>query len=254
MPTLLRAFARLVSKRKARLIVLGEGRFRSSLLSLANGLGVAECVDFPGFTENPFAFLARADLFVLSSRNEGLPTVLIEAMVCGCPVVSTDCDFGPREILEDGRHGPLVPVGEPEALAGAMLSVLNNPPRREALQARAEFFNATSGSRPVRRAAVGWGTLGRTASVNLARWDGLLIRHWVDPFERSEFSSQVKRMVRISDIHVVAPHFKRRYSGVTSTIIQLVPKQAVNSRNCHARAGLAQQSSQDRLVADALAP
>ena len=141
--TLLRAFARLVSKRKARLIVLGEGRFRSNLLSLASGLGVAECVDFPGFSENPFAFLARADLFVLSSRNEGLPTVLIEAMVCGCPVVSTDCDFGPREILEDGRYGPLVPVGEPEALAGAMLSVLNNLPRPEALQARAEFFNAT---------------------------------------------------------------------------------------------------------------
>ena len=140
--TLLRAFARLVSKRKARLIVLGEGRFRSSLLSLTNRLGVAECVDFPGFAENPFAFLARADLFVLSSRNEGLPTVLIEAMVCGCPVVSTDCDFGPREILEDSRHGPLVPVGEPEALAGAMLSVLNNPPRPEALQDRAEFFNA----------------------------------------------------------------------------------------------------------------
>ncbi len=140
--TLLRAFARLVSKRKARLIVLGEGRFRSSLHSLANRLSVAEHVDFPGFAENPFAFLAKADLFVLSSRNEGLPTVLIEAMVCGCPVVSTDCDFGPREILEDGRQGPLVPVGEPEALAGAMLSVLDNPPRREALQTRAEFFNA----------------------------------------------------------------------------------------------------------------
>ena len=140
--TLLHAFARVVPKRKARLIVLGEGRFRSSLLSLANRLGIAECVDFPGFAENPFAFLAKADLFVLSSRNEGLPTVLIEAMVCGCPVVSTDCDFGPREILEDGRHGPLVPVGEPEALASAMLSVLDNPPRREALQTRAEFFDA----------------------------------------------------------------------------------------------------------------
>ena len=140
--TLLRAFARLVSKRNARLIVLGEGRFRSDLLSLANRLGLAECVDFPGFAENPFAFLSKADLFVLSSRNEGLPTVLIEAMVCGCPVVSTDCDFGPREILEDGRHGPLVPVGEPETLASAMLSVLDNPPQREALQARAEFFNA----------------------------------------------------------------------------------------------------------------
>ncbi len=137
---LLEAFAQLLAHRPARLIVLGEGRLRPSLQSLAGELGIAEHVDFPGFKENPYAFLAKADLFVLSSRNEALPTVLIEAMACGCPVVSTDCPFGPREILEDGRLGPLVPVGDAEALADAMAATLENPPGREALRHRASSF------------------------------------------------------------------------------------------------------------------
>ena len=139
--SLLVAFARLRSWRPARLIVLGEGRLHQNLLSLAQRLGVAEHVDFPGFVENPYAFLAKADLFVLSSRNEALPTVLIEAMACGCPVVSTDCPFGPREILEDGRLGTLVPVGDPEALAAAMARALDEPPQRAALRKRASFFS-----------------------------------------------------------------------------------------------------------------
>ena len=139
--TLLRAFARLLVQRPARLIVLGEGRLRPTLRSLAQELGVAEQVDFPGFKENPYAFLARADLFVLSSRNEALPTVLIEAMACGCPVVSTDCPFGPREILEGGRLGPLVPVGDAEALAEAMDRTLDDPPDPDPLRERASFFN-----------------------------------------------------------------------------------------------------------------
>ena len=139
--TLLRAFARLLVQRPARLIVLGEGRLRPSLQSLAWELGIAERVDFPGFQENPYAFLAKADLFVLSSRHEALPTVLIEAMACGCPVVSTDCPSGPREILEDGRLGPLVPVGDTEALAKAMARVLDEPPSRDLLRERASFFS-----------------------------------------------------------------------------------------------------------------
>ena len=139
--TLLRAFARLHAQRPARLIVLGEGRLLPSLRSQARELGIAEQVDFPGFRENPYAFLARADLFVLSSRNEALPTVLIEAMACGCPVVSTDCPFGPREILEDGRLGPLVPVGDAQALAEAMARVLDDPPSRDLLRERASFFS-----------------------------------------------------------------------------------------------------------------
>ncbi len=138
---LLSAFARLLVRRPARLIVLGDGRMRSSLVSLARRLRISEHTDFPGFVENPYAFLAKADLFVLSSRNEALPTVLIEAMACGCPVVSTDCPFGPREILEDGRLGPLVPVGDEEALADAMMRTLEGPPEREALRQRASFFS-----------------------------------------------------------------------------------------------------------------
>lgn len=140
--TLLVAFGRLLQRRPARLIVLGEGKRKPHLLSLARRLGVAEHVGFPGFVDNPYAFMARASLFVLSSRYEGLSTVLIEAMACGCPVVSTDCPHGPREILEDGKHGPLVPVGDAEALAAAMARTLDAPPRPEALRERASFFNA----------------------------------------------------------------------------------------------------------------
>ena len=114
---------------------------RSRLIALAKRLRIQDCVDFPGFKENPFAFLAKANLFVLSSRHEALPTVLIEAMACGCPVVSTDCPFGPREILEEGRLGPLVPVGDAEALAAAMVRVLDAPPSRNGLRQRAAWFS-----------------------------------------------------------------------------------------------------------------
>lgn len=139
--SLLVAFARLLERCPARLIVLGEGRLWQNLLSLAQKLRIAEHVEFPGFVENPYAFLAKADLFVLSSRNEALPTVLIEAMACGCPVVSTDCPFGPREILEEGRFGTLVPVGDSEALSAAMACALDEPPQRAALRERASFFS-----------------------------------------------------------------------------------------------------------------
>ena len=140
-PLLLAAFARLLTHRPARLLVLGDGRMRPKLLALARRLGIEECVDFLGFRENPFAFLARASLFVLSSTHEALPTVLIEAMACGCPVVSTDCPFGPREILEGGKLGPLVPVGDSEALAAAMARTLDEPPRRDKLRERAAWFS-----------------------------------------------------------------------------------------------------------------
>ena len=139
--TLLMAFARLLGQRPARLIVLGEGRLRPNLLSLARDLRITDHVDFPGFVENPYCFLAKGDLFVLSSRGEALPTVLIEAMACGCPVVSTDCDFGPREILAQGRYGELVPVGDPGALSAAMARTLDVRPPREVLRERASFFN-----------------------------------------------------------------------------------------------------------------
>ena len=111
------------------------------LQALAHELGVSENVEFAGFVNNPFSYLPRARLFVLSSRHEGLANVLVEAMACGCPVVSTDCPFGPSEILEGGRWGELVPVGDPVALAEAMVRAMEAPPRREALRKRASFFS-----------------------------------------------------------------------------------------------------------------
>ena len=140
-PTLLHAFLRLATRRPVRLIVLGKGPQRQVLQDLAQELGIAEKVDFPGFVENPFAFMARASLFVLSSRYEGLGIVLIQAMACGCPVVSTACSFGPSEILEDGRWGELVPVDNAGALADAMNRTLDAPPARDALRTRAVFFD-----------------------------------------------------------------------------------------------------------------
>ena len=138
--TLLVAFARILDDGPARLVVLGKGRLRPELESQAKELRIAEHVDFPGFVRNPYAYMRKASLFVLSSRYEGLPTVLIEAMACGCPVVSTDCRYGPDEILEDGRWGELVPVGDAEALSGAMLRTLANPHPGDALRKRASCF------------------------------------------------------------------------------------------------------------------
>ncbi|HZO10469.1 MAG TPA: glycosyltransferase, partial [Myxococcota bacterium] len=95
----------------------------------------------PGYVDNPWAWMARASVFALSSRWEGLPGVLIEAMACGCPVVSTDCPSGPAEILEGGVHGPLVPPGDAGALAEAILKLLDAPPNPVWLRARAAGFS-----------------------------------------------------------------------------------------------------------------
>jgi glycosyltransferase involved in cell wall biosynthesis len=113
---------------------------RDELLALAAELGVADDVQLPGASENPFAWMARASVFALSSRFEGLGNVLIEAMACGCPVVSTDCESGPAEILAGGRLGPLVPVGDVPALAAALERVLDATPDRDALRRRAAEF------------------------------------------------------------------------------------------------------------------
>lgn len=132
-PTLLRAFAQVRAKRPARLMILGEGPDRPLLAALAQELGIADDVALPGFADNPFAYMKHAKVFVLSSLFEGLPTVLIEALACGAPVVSTDCPSGPREILAGGRYGQLVPVGDVAALAHALEGALDGkamtPPR-----------------------------------------------------------------------------------------------------------------------------
>lgn len=123
--TLIRAFAKVrAAQTNARLIILGEGELREELTRLADELKIGEAVAMPGFAENPYAAMRRADLFVLSSVAEGLPGVLIQAMACGLPVVSTDCPTGPREILEDGRWGRLVPVGDVQALSSAILETI----------------------------------------------------------------------------------------------------------------------------------
>jgi glycosyltransferase involved in cell wall biosynthesis len=140
-PTLLRAFARLRQKRPVRLLILGEGPQRSALLSLAGELGITADLAMPGFCPNPLAAMARAATFVLSSRTEGFPNVLAEALACGCPVVSTDCPSGPREILDGGRYGRLVPVADAKALASALAATLDAPPDREALRRRGYEFS-----------------------------------------------------------------------------------------------------------------
>jgi len=125
--TLIRAFARVRAQREARLVILGRGRLERALRDLTRDLGLERAVDFPGFVDNPYAFMRGAAVFALSSRWEGSPNVLTEALAVGTPAVSTDCPSGPREILEDGRVGPLVPVGDPEALGRAILATLSSP-------------------------------------------------------------------------------------------------------------------------------
>ena len=126
--TLLSAFAEVQSHRAARLIILGDGDLREALLTQARELNIAAHVDLPGFQANPWAWMSRASVFVLSSRWEGSPNTLTEAMALGIPVVSTDCPSGPRELLNAGRIAPLVDMGDAEALAQALRSTLDNRP------------------------------------------------------------------------------------------------------------------------------
>lgn len=139
--TLIRAFARLRAQVPSRLLILGEGEQRGRLEALARRLGVAADVELAGFVANPFPYMARAAVFVLSSRWEGFSNVLAEAMACGCPVASTDCPGGPAELLQDGRYGPLVAVGDVPGLAEALRALLDRPTERERLQARALQFS-----------------------------------------------------------------------------------------------------------------
>jgi glycosyltransferase involved in cell wall biosynthesis len=128
-PTLLRAFARVRQIRPARLMILGEGPEHGALNALVEELGLTEDVALPGFVQNPYAYMANADVFVLSSAWEGLGNVLVEAMAVGTPVISTDCESGPSEILAQGKYGLLTPVGDSEAIADAILRVLNGEGR-----------------------------------------------------------------------------------------------------------------------------
>jgi glycosyltransferase involved in cell wall biosynthesis len=138
--TLLRAFAGVLEHKAARLIILGEGPDRARIEQTVVELGLAEHVALPGFVANPFEYYSHARAFVLSSRYEGFGMVLVEALSCGCPVVSTDCPSGPAEILENGTYGTLVPVGDVQAMANAIRNVLDAPLDRLALKRRAAQF------------------------------------------------------------------------------------------------------------------
>ena len=119
-PALIQAFAQVRRTRPARLLILGEGEERHALEAQVKELDLKQDVSLPGFVANPCPYMSRAGVFVLSSRWEGLPGVLIEALYCGAALVATDCPSGPREILCDGKYGQLVPVGDGNALAQAI--------------------------------------------------------------------------------------------------------------------------------------
>ncbi|WP_250125273.1 glycosyltransferase [Chroococcidiopsis sp. CCMEE 29] len=140
-PTLIRAFTIVRKQLPARLMILGEGEERPQIEAMIKELGLASEVALPGFVSNPYAFMSRAAVFVLSSVYEGLPTVLIEAMAVGTPVVSTDCPSGPREILGFGKYGMLVPVRDFEALANAIVTTLSDQTDVEGLRQQAQKFS-----------------------------------------------------------------------------------------------------------------
>ncbi len=143
-PTLLRAFALLPADLNARLMLLGEGRERRRLAALAGRLGIAERVAMPGFVADPFPYLAHASALVVSSRREGLGNVLVEAMAVGTPVAATACPGGVGELLEDGRLGPLSPVGDAPALAAAIEHLLRDPTPPKRLRAAAAPYRVAA--------------------------------------------------------------------------------------------------------------
>lgn len=140
--TLIGAFADLVKRVPARLVIVGEGPMRPMLEDAIARLDVKDHVTLAGPTNDPFEWLLKADVLVSSSKFEGLGNVLIEALACGTAVVSTDCPYGPREVLEGGRLGGLVPVGDTKALSAAIESALSTPTDRASLRRAAERHTA----------------------------------------------------------------------------------------------------------------
>jgi glycosyltransferase involved in cell wall biosynthesis len=143
---LIRSFAASGIWRTHALVILGKGSRLNQLHRLAAQLGVGEYVRFIGFVANPYAWMARADLFVLPSRWEGFPTVAAEALACGAPLLLSDCSFGPRDVIEPGVSGELVPVDDEIALSAAMAQLIADPERRARMR--------TAGLKRVRRFAI----------------------------------------------------------------------------------------------------
>lgn len=142
---LINAFAEVRKTMPAHLVIVGEGPERGQLEQLSAELDISKHVSLLGWCDNPFAYMRRADVFVLTSDFEGFPSVLVEAMICGCPVISADCPSGPREILASGQWGVLIPVGDQVAVVQAVINLLQNPQRRKDLadlgRQRAQAFD-----------------------------------------------------------------------------------------------------------------
>ncbi|MCT2347455.1 glycosyltransferase [Niallia taxi] len=139
-PILIEAFSKVIQKRDARLVIIGEGEEQESLNKLVKDLEITKFVDFIGFVDNPYKFMEKSSLFVLSSAWEGFGNVIVEAMACGTPIVSTDCKSGPSEILDNGNFGKLVPVGDSERMASAIIESLESSINPEIIKERAEEF------------------------------------------------------------------------------------------------------------------
>lgn len=159
-PTLIKAFAKVRKDQLARLIILGEGSERASLVNLVKELHLSNDVSLPGYVDNPFCYMRKAAVFVLSSTYEGMPNVLIQAMACETPVVATDCKSGPREVLGNGNLGKLVPISAPDQLALAIKESLFARPNPEA----ASFASAKFGTQQAieKYLSVGLGSLANT--------------------------------------------------------------------------------------------
>jgi glycosyltransferase involved in cell wall biosynthesis len=134
--TLLRAFATIRRHRQVSLVLVGDGEEEAQVRARTTQLGLDADVIFTGFTRNPYRYLARATVSLLTSRFEGLPNALIESMALGIPIVSTACQFGPVEVLGNNEYGVLTPVGDPEAFAAAVEALLDDPDRRRELARR----------------------------------------------------------------------------------------------------------------------
>jgi glycosyltransferase involved in cell wall biosynthesis len=135
---LLRAFAKVIAAKPARLLILGEGPLRGELEQLCQKLGIADSVAMPGYESNPYRYMAKADLFVLASAWEGCPIALQEAMAAGAAVVVTDAPGGMKDVVESGKYGRMVQTGDPDALASEILYLLDQPELRQHYRSQAQ--------------------------------------------------------------------------------------------------------------------